>query len=433
MPDSPPEDPCSNPPDELNRLSAEIGRRKSRGEDVADLVARHRELRASLARPAASGAPVVTEALRVSVCDRPAEFAALRNEWYGLIDDSDTYSPFLTWEWLYPWWEAYGVGCELRLLLARSSTGRLDGIAPLLLRRDRLGRCLAFIGTGKNSPRGDYFGLIARRGVEPGVNGALANAICDRDLGWDYAHLEHLRWDPVKPGFEQLLLVGEDVLAVTETEGECVWGELPGTFEDFIAAVPHRRRRWDVRTQMQRLREAHSDADFGACLTAEEVTASLGALARMNIRRKSARGEVSSFADPRSLAMRQHAAELFRERGWLRLDELRIDDRVIASLMGFQFRGTYFCYQMGFDDEFAAIGPVHCLLGHRIAQLIADGVTRFDFLAGEEPYKREYFADTHTEVSLRLFSDTFAGSRAAAMFTARGFLRHAKRKLLRRD
>ena len=432
MTDLPPEDPCSHTEDELNQLSAEIGRRKARGEDASDLIARHRELREA-ARP--TGCPSTSlggASLRVSVCDRPAEFAALRDEWNELIEDSDTYSPFLAWEWLYPWWETYGDGCQFRLLLARSLAGRLDGIAPLMVRRDRLGRCLAFIGTGKDSPRGDYFGLVARRGVETAVSRTLTAAMCDRARGWEHACLEHLRWSPSTSDLAQLLSAQDGHLAVTETEGECVWGQLPTTFEGFIAAVPHRRRRWNLRTQDQRLREVHPDATFETCPTASEVGQSLNRLAGMSIRRKSARGETSSFADTRSLAMRQRAAELFRERGWLRLDELRVEGRVIASLMGFQFRGTYFCYQMGFDDEFAEFGPVHCLLGHRIAQLISDGITRFDFLAGDEPYKREYFANTHTELSLRLFPDTFAGSRAAALFTTRRFLKHAKRKLLRK-
>ena len=40
----------------------------------------------------------------ITVISDAEQFAALETEWAELVGASSVESPFLTWEWLYPWW-----------------------------------------------------------------------------------------------------------------------------------------------------------------------------------------------------------------------------------------------------------------------------------------------------------------------------------------
>jgi CelD/BcsL family acetyltransferase involved in cellulose biosynthesis len=64
-----------------------------------------------------------------------------------------------------------------------------------------------------------------------------------------------------------------------------------------------------------------------------------------------------------------------------------LDDRIIAALYGFEFRGRIFYYLGGFDPQFSKLNPGTLIIGHAIEEAIRDGANEFDFLRGQEKYK----------------------------------------------
>src|SRR5262249_7982458 len=57
-------------------------------------------------------------------------FMTLREEWRELLAASGADCIFLTWEWLYAWWNHLAAGRQLRLITVRAE-GRLVGLLPL--------------------------------------------------------------------------------------------------------------------------------------------------------------------------------------------------------------------------------------------------------------------------------------------------------------
>ena len=82
--------------------------------------------------------------LTVDVITDSDRFRALEHEWRTLYDAAPLATPFQTWEWLYSWWEVYGVPERLRLVTVHDGD-QLTGVLPLTV--TGAGR-LAFIGTG---------------------------------------------------------------------------------------------------------------------------------------------------------------------------------------------------------------------------------------------------------------------------------------------
>lgn len=81
--------------------------------------------------------------------------------------------------------------------------------------------------------------------------------------------------------------------------------------------------------------------------------------------------------------------------GALHLSLLFVDDRPVAYHLGVVFDGTYFCLKTSFDEAFRAWSPATVARVRLIADLIARGMSTFDFPG--EPY--EWEAQWASEVS----------------------------------
>src|SRR5215216_5192665 len=130
----------------------------------------------------------------VDFVEDEAGFAALEEEWEDLYEHCPSATPFQSWAWLYSWWESYGGGYELRLIVVRDG-GLLVGLLPLMVPRGLSFGRLLLIGTGST----DYLDVLAREGWEQEVAEAGARAL--KGLGgWRVADLRDVRptaaaWD----------------------------------------------------------------------------------------------------------------------------------------------------------------------------------------------------------------------------------------------
>ncbi|MFX9097154.1 GNAT family N-acetyltransferase, partial [Acinetobacter baumannii] len=71
---------------------------------------------------------------------------------------------------------------------------------------------------------------------------------------------------------------------------------------------------------------------------------------------------------------------------------LKQKDQIIGVFYGMRLHHRSYFYQMGFNPEFGSISPGNLLLSFAIRTAIEDGSKEFDFLRGDEPYKRRWQA-----------------------------------------
>ena len=70
--------------------------------------------------------------LRIDKIEDFETFLSLKNAWNSLVEKSSINSIFLSHEWIRCWWEAYGQGNQLSILLFQEGND-LKGIAPLMI------------------------------------------------------------------------------------------------------------------------------------------------------------------------------------------------------------------------------------------------------------------------------------------------------------
>src|SRR5208283_3106889 len=71
--------------------------------------------------------------LRIRVYQDLDDLQTLRPAWEELLSEFPAATVFSTWEWLAPWWRAFGNAQKLHVLAFHDESWRLVGLAPLAL------------------------------------------------------------------------------------------------------------------------------------------------------------------------------------------------------------------------------------------------------------------------------------------------------------
>ncbi len=348
--------------------------------------------------------------LRVARVDSESRFIELRSAWDCLLQSSEAASPFLTWEWLHPWWRHLSESARLRMLTAEAGH-RLIAVAPFQLTTGvaRL-RCLDLLGTGEAGS--DYLDVITRSGFEDEGLDAIERFVVAQNTALRLAHLsssaaaahlanrlERRRW-----------------IQVTTPGGICPYIPLAGhTWDSYLATLgaSHRanvRRRLRALEQKFDVRFEHVSADCDRREALERLT-------QYHARRFAERG--SAFRTASLCAFHNEATRSFLDRGWLRMFVLRVNGAAAAVMYGFLYNRTFYFYQHGFDDSYQqhSIGLV--LMALSIRSAIEEGAAEFDMLWGTEPYKFLWARHARELRNLHLFPPHLGGQLHRGLFAAR--------------
>jgi CelD/BcsL family acetyltransferase involved in cellulose biosynthesis len=309
------------------------------------------------------------------------DFAELETKWRDLEARSNA-SFFQSWTW---------TGClaEQRfpdpVLLEARENGRTVALALF----NRVGRTL-YLGESGNRQLDDVFvefnGVLTEAGREAQLTPACLHVARNMPFGKGLGHWRRLVLSGVNSA---TLAAAQQSGAVRRTR------DRPAYFVDFTAGRDGflQRRSANTRQQLRR-----SDRDYAKTgdITIERAESLpqayefLGALAALHQASWVARRRPGAFANP--FFTRFHQALVARGLGRGEIDLLRIaaGPQIIGFLYNFRYRGRSLAYQSGFDrtdtDHHRKPGMT---CHHQAVQFAAQwGATRYDFLAGDDRYKR---------------------------------------------
>ena len=158
--------------------------------------------------------------------------------------------------------------------------------------------------------------------------------------------------------------------------------DLPGDYDAYLAGL-RAKDRHEIRRKGRRF-----EADLGfPRLVRHDGDEALGAFVAMH---RSAPGAKGRF-------MTREMEPFFR--GLLGLEGASLftlagaSGRPVAAAVGFEDEDTFYLYNSAFDPSQAASSPGLVLVDRLIAEALAGGKTRFDFLKGDEVYKYRLGAD----------------------------------------
>lgn len=333
-----------------------------------------------------------------------SELGRARGAWESLYLADRHRQVFLSW----PWLSAYLPTSRYAwTILALREEGNLIAALPLAASgfptpRFAIDRELHM---GAN-PSGDYTGMLCVPHREDDAIEAFARAIALP--GWENFNLTDTR----DPRMERLahriaeLVRGEVALVA---EHRCWSIPLPSTWEEYICERLDAKARKNTLRAMRRVAELPGFRFSEA--TASDADRHIEAV--ISLKHQRFGGKLRRWrARFQDFFRNAHAA------GALRIFALWDGDRAISASAVFvdAVSGTFNAYMRGHDAAYDALGPGRALTGFLIRRAIEDGYRSFDFLRGDEAYKRDF---TEEQSSTRNYLVTRPGPRAAFVNAAR--------------
>jgi len=310
--------------------------------------------------------------VRTTIHEGPDWAEELRADWSALVEASPEATPFQTWEWQSTWWRHFGRGKRPHIVLIHEGS-ELVGLMPLV-RTKGPWRTLRGMGAGPS----DYLHPLARGGYEQ----AVAEALVEHVQGVEEVDLIDLH--QVR---EDRALAAALPTSYGMHQARCLVLDLPSTYDAFVASLS-KSLRYDVR-RMDKPAFAESGARIRT-LESGEIDQGLDAFYETHRLRWRKRGLPGAFVGGRIQAFHREWAALAGPKGWIWLSVLEVGDKVAGTLYAMRLADTCYFYQAGFDPAHQAISPGTVLVAHTVRRAIEHGVRRFDFLRGDEPYKRRW-------------------------------------------
>ncbi len=300
----------------------------------------------------------------------PSMFDELKGDWQDLVSCSPTATPFQTWEWHSTWYEFFGAG-KKPLAYALYEGSDLVGLFPMV-RGLAPWRTLRPSGIGPS----DYLHPLARAGYENAFAEHLCGAtdeMTDVDL-LDFHQLRESRELPAALGGEPLV------------QATCLLLDLPKTYDAYLAMLG-KSLRYDIRKLDKNL--FSSGRATIESVPPENVRQGMEVLFDQHRRRWRKRGLPGAFVG-RTSRFHHKWAQTASRNGWLWLSVLRVDGGAVGAIYAMALADTCYYYQAGFDPAASAVSPGTLLVAHSIRRAIDEGKAHFDFMRGDEPYKRRW-------------------------------------------
>lgn len=260
------------------------------------------------------------------------------------------------------------------LILSLEHNGRVVGIAPFA-RKDRT---LYFLGIADVC---DYQDIIAAPGLEKEVVQKLIAHIAE--LGIERLELESLRSDAVLSKAIKDI-ENDNRVKITRSSVDVTYeAELPDDWEGYLKQLKGKQRH-EVRRKIRRL-EKHGACGFRTVRSSnghDDATDEFLRLFHLN------RTDKSAFMDQTmSDYFRMLIKQLARQE-MLQLCFLDVDGQPVATVLCFDYQGTRYLYNSGYDAQYQNLSVGILCKIFSIKHGIETGCRRFDFLRGAEVYKK---------------------------------------------
>lgn len=333
-----------------------------------------------------------------------AAFLALEPHWERLHQASAVHTPFRTWDWSRLWWKHYRDRCQLRIGVLRDTKGSPVAIAPFVLGREESAsrqhlRYLSLLG-GLGEVVSEGLDFFVPAGQEATLIPAFAPLLKQTRSEWDLVDLPMLQEDsPSIPHLKKLIGITGHATARSEPQEDFILA-LPSTWDELLASLSGNRRS-DYRSKWKKLVARHAGRGLviGQDMPVDVAFDDLVRLHRLRFSK-----EESSFLSPKAQAFHRDLAALWHPEGKLMITLIEADGRPASARYGLIFGGRYWDYQSGYDSQYSALSLGNLNVGWTAQCAMERGLTEYDHLAGDLPYKRVWSTRSRRLLHLESFN-----------------------------
>jgi CelD/BcsL family acetyltransferase involved in cellulose biosynthesis len=256
------------------------------------------------------------------------------------------------------------------------------------------------VGSGTAAP--DHLDLLVA-GDEGDTAGAEVWAAVTVHRRWDVVHLDGLDANG--------RLAGIAATAPNSTPTPCPFLPLDGGWEAVELGFGSQLRKNLTRYGRKLERDAEVNVRLAADHDALDVA--FDTLMRLHQSIRTAKGDPGVFARSDMRAFLRLATHRMLDAGHARLWSLEADGETIAAILCFLTGDVMSFYTTGYDEAWAKYGPGRRIMAEAVKGAIDEGASTFDFLRGDEAYKREW--GTHDRFDTVVYQPVSWKGRASTM------------------
>jgi len=328
--------------------------------------------------------------------------AGLEPVWNRLVEEAGLDHPFVTYEWVRTWWECFGGGRRLHVLVVREGDEPI-AIAPLMINETRFGgwrvRRLEFMAN-VHTQRSDF---IMTRRREEAYRAIWSLLLEQRDL-WDVLVLCQV--SEASRTFRELPRLASESGCLTGLwhSNDAPYASLLGRWDDYQGGLPAKHRA-NLRNRFKRLGRL-GDVTLEVVREGEGLPAALAEGFRIEAAGWKGQAGTAIADDPRVLRFYEILAGRAARRGWLRLHFLRAGGHRVAFDYSLHYGNRAFLLKPAYDPKYAAYSPSNLLCYLVLRDGFEGGLAEFDFLGAEDPWKLAWATSARRHFWLYVFPST---------------------------
>ncbi len=298
-------------------------------------------------------------------------------EWKLILMKRPNPNPFLTPLWAKVWLKHFGETLERKVFLFRDDTGVLQGVGYFIesIREGKKG--LTLLGS---QDVWDYRDLVILPGREEEIFRKLA--VLAKENDWGYIELNSIAESSSTVRFFPMAMESLGFRVTREVEETVINLSLPPAWEKFLEGLSAKDRH-ELRRKIRRI-EREGSCERVRVTDLSSIEDKMGIF--LDLHRKSRHDKSEFMSPPMESYFRDLAKGLLIE-GWLDLSFLRFQGKEVAAFFSFDFEGTKYVYNSGYDPYFSWYSPGIVLSAYCIQDAIEKGMKSLNFLRGREDYK----------------------------------------------
>ncbi|RMF57186.1 MAG: GNAT family N-acetyltransferase [Calditrichaeota bacterium] len=313
-------------------------------------------------------------------------FAALEKPWKALLGKASKRSIFLSWEWMYTWWECYHQkhsDWKLSILVFKKNE-EIVAILPLYESTLEYGifriRRVGFLGDQIESS--DYLDIITTEKYytyfRSNINEILHNEFSHTDM----IHFTGILEDSV---IHDSLMGWQNGTVLKQEFRICPYIPLPQSFDDYLKTLSSNFR-YNIRRRTKKILKLN-DAAFNIISKPEEVSPAIEKVFDLHSVRARQKSLDTKFLKEIRHQFHQRCAVRMAQNDWIKIFLLNIEKKAIATLYCFDYQNTLYYFQSGFDPQWDKMSPGMVIMAYAIRYAIENKMNIFDFMRGNEAYK----------------------------------------------
>ncbi|MFH0876169.1 MAG: GNAT family N-acetyltransferase [archaeon] len=361
--------------------------------------------------------------VRIQPIDSNEEFNSLSGRWEKLLDESTASNIFLTYDWLYTWYKHFGNDKKLFILTCYDND-ELVGIAPLVISKVKLVfklRMLEFMG-GEEACS-EYLDFIVKKGHEAKCIESFASYIHNEKKKYDFIHLSDFHSEsPLCALFKEKIGNSSSLYAFDITR-TIYYISLKGKYEDYFTSL-----RRSVRQRLNKDKR-NLDADFKVkervIVNSGELESAVDTMVNINRRRWNERGLPGAFSSKKMVGFIREVAGVLLNKSRLYLYFLELNEKPVSYNFCLEFNKKRCGYSSAIlpEDAYLKYGVGRVAHSNVFIDCFRKNIFEYDFLRGEEEYKKKFSTDHRTTSELIIANKNLQGTYIFLTFKIKFFLR----------